>query len=92
MLEEISMSPPSKQFPTNVAFLALLAGFLLSDMLAIWMVVPVARGLGFFLAVVAFFPVVRRHHITFQRVLIMALSAGLIAGTWSLLLMLFRLK
>jgi hypothetical protein len=79
-------------FSANVTFFALLVAYLLSDLLRFWLVVPAARGLGFFLAVLSFTPFVRKREGTFWQVLALALLWGGVALIWSVILRQLRLE
>lgn len=81
-----------KSFPDNFGFLALLLGYLLSDLLSLWLAVPFARGLGFFLAILSFAPFARKRQIEFRQLLIVASVLGGVALSWSLILKQFRLE
>ena len=81
-----------KSFPGSFSFFALLLGYLLSDLLGVWVIAPVARGLGFFLAVLAFAPFLRKRQIEFWRVLIVASYLGGVALIWSVILRQMRLE
>lgn len=92
MPHEDSVPRTPKYFPDKLGLLALFVGTLLSDILSVWLVVPIARSLGFFLAVMSLAPFARKHQIEFRRLLMLALLAAGMALVWSLILDALRLK
>jgi ABC-type phosphate transport system permease subunit len=65
-----------RYFPDNLGLLALFVGTLLSQLLSVWLSLPIAYGLGFFFGTLTLVPFARKHQITFRRLFALACAAA----------------